>query len=193
MDRAICLWVNNAVLFQFAILSHLELGKDALAWGVCVDFLWTPCHPYHLHRPKLWHPQLCLLPFFRLLQILVKHLHVSSLQCDWDMLTLFCIKCLLFLPSLLWSRLPTALSWDTVPQHSFYPAIPASSELLDQAKECPHASVSALVISSAGCPALDIVIMTSSCYPGSAWSSLCRAGFFTPNLKQQAVPSPNPL
>lgn len=113
-----------------------ELGKDALAWDVYVHFLWTPCHPDSSSGP-CGCGALCCCHFsgcYRSLWNIPMSLHCSVT----DMLTLFCIKCSLFLLSLLWPGPPTALSWATAPQHSLYPAIIASSGLLDQAKRSGH-------------------------------------------------------
>lgn len=158
-----------------------ELGKDALAWDVCVHFLWTPCHPDSSTGPSGC-GALCCCHFsgcYRFLWNIPMSLHCSVI----DVLTLFCTKCSLFLLSLLWPRPPTALSWATAPQHSLYPAIIASWGLLDQAKRSGYLQEFFHLLD-------DLLGSWHDgffCQPGVAQSSLCRAGFLAPSLKQQVA------
>lgn len=93
--------------------------------------------------------------------------------------------------NVLWPGPPTALSWATSPHPStlfiqqYQPLIaphPGQEERF-------HARASALVISSAGCPALDLDMMAFSHHPGSAPSSLCRAVF--PDAQSTAAGHPS--
>lgn len=172
---------QRSVISMFAILSHLELGKDALAWDVCVHFLWTPCHPYYSAGPSGCGALSCchFSGCYRFLWNIPMSLHCSVT----DILNLFCSKCSIFLLALLWPGQPSALSWATAPQHSLYPAMLGSSGLLDQAKRSGHLQVSFHLLDALPW----ILTWWLPCHPGLAQSPLCRAGFLTPSLKQQAV------
>lgn len=155
------------------ILSHLELGKGALAWAItCVSLELHAVLPYCSSSTG---PGSC-----GSLGVCCRHFSVCdrflwsnslSLHCsdDWDTLAPFCIKCSLSLLPSLGPILGPCL------QHSLCPATLASLECLDQPRRVSPCQWLCTCHLPCWRPCTGSWHDGFSCHPDWAQSSLCRA------------------